>query len=256
MATCTYTVNVNVDLQLDDHRGTVATVNGNYQSSIFDLSQAGAFESLINDLLQNAAMTLVDYAVTETISGGQNNQLGYFTFTADSDTEVPGGTFFFSAIVYGGSTGWNAIPSSSCDTVTACPDCLEKNFAACAASYTITTGLTAATEYMVVLTDVNEIRYTQLITTDGSGNLTIDTTDFPAGAFTPEFGGFTMEVYSDSELTTPVDITVGSLTYGCVKLRFQHTVTTTSYIPPVFSFLVTDQLDYIVTETGDTFICN
>jgi hypothetical protein len=111
---------------------------------------------------------------------------------------------------------------------TACDTCQEKVFSACQASYTIVAGLTASTEYTVVLTDRNEVRYTQAVTTDGSGDLTIDMTDIPSGLLTPESGGFLFEVYEDSGLTTKADITANGHIYGCIQLTFEHTTTTTN----------------------------
>ena len=114
------------------------------------------------------------------------------------------------------------------DAVTACDTCQEKVFSACQASYTIVAGLTASTEYTVVLTDRNEVRYTQAVTTDVSGDLTIDMTDIPSGLLTPESGGFLFEVYTDSGLTTKADITANGHIYGCIQLTFEHTTTTTN----------------------------
>lgn len=143
-------------------------------------------------------------------------------------------------------------------TPIACDECNDKVFAACEASYKIIAGLDAGTTYTVILTDRNEVRYTQDVVADGSGDLTIDAAaaEFPLGAFTPEFGGFTVEVYTDASLATKVSLVDGVYSYGCVQLSFQHTVTTTSSLSPSFNLLITDSLDFIVTEYGSTFICN
>lgn len=140
-------------------------------------------------------------------------------------------------------------------TPVACDKCQEVVFSACQASYTIIAGLGSGTDYTVVLTDRNNVRYTQLITADTSGDLTIDTTDIPSSLFTPESGGFLVEVYEDAELTTKATITSGYYTYGCIQLSFQHTVTTTSSIPVQFNFLYTEN-DFVIDEYGNTFICN
>lgn len=116
-------------------------------------------------------------------------------------------------------------------TPVACDKCQEVVFSACQASYTIIAGLGSGTDYTVVLTDRNNVRYTQLITADTSGDLTIDTTDIPSSLFTPESGGFLVEVYEDAELTTKATITSGYYTYGCIQLSFQYTVTTTNNLP-------------------------
>jgi regulatory protein YycH of two-component signal transduction system YycFG len=225
----------------------IITDVGGYQSaSTFDVGTEQGIIDAISDL-----ETAVAYSLGATVTTAGSIITASFDFTIDTATQqTPYSISFFNNA---DGSGYSLQLIATDAQVTACPDCLEKTLSACEASYTITAGLTADTDYTVVLTDRNEIRYTQLVTSDGDGDLTIDTTDFPTGAFTPEFGGFTMVVYSDVELTTPVEITSRAHTYGCVQLFFQYTVTTTSYLN---SFLVTDQLDFFVTDAGDTFICN
>lgn len=247
MATLTYSGSLTFTLNSGyDAYAWVISSNGGYVSGgTFDVGTSAGVEAAIADLEAALGYSL-GATVTET-----TDIVADFSFSIDTDTQqIPYSISFFNNA---DGSGYSLQLIDSGSLPVACPDCQEKNFSACEASYTITAGLTADTEYTVVLTDRNEVRYTQLVTTDGSGNLTIDTTDFPTGAFTPEFGGFTMVVYTDTEMTDPVDITAGGYTYGCVKLNFQHTVTTTSYLR---TLLVTDQLDFIITDLGDTFTCN
>jgi len=143
-------------------------------------------------------------------------------------------------------------------TPIACDECNDKVMSACESSYKIIAGLDAGTSYTVAMTDRNEVKYIQEVVADGSGDLTIDALapEFPQGAFTPEYGGFTIEVFEDTDMTVKSVITEGIYFYGCVKLSFQHTVTTTSSLIPSFNYLVTDTLDFVITEYGNTFICN
>jgi len=100
---------------------------------------------------------------------------------------------------------------------------------ACQASYTLTTGLTPATTYTVALHAGNGNTYTQEVTTDGSGNITIDAAavDFPEGFWVPESGGYVLKVYPNNDLDTPEDLTIDAVVYTCIQLNFTYVTTTT-----------------------------
>ena len=135
-----------------------------------------------------------------------------------------------------------------------CPTCQDITKSACEDEYTFVAGLTPSTVYYVVIENNRNKRYVQQVTTDGSGNFTIDTTapEFPIGFSIPEQFKYTIKVYSDSTLMLQQDITVGSIIYQCITLGFVNTVTTTASIDFGVDFLTTNQLDYVV-ETGNTF---
>lgn len=120
-------------------------------------------------------------------------------------------------------------PGSATVEPTTCDTCKQVTVKACQASYTITTGLTPATTYTAALHAGNGNTYTQEVTTDGSGNITIDTTatGFPDGLFTPESGGYILKVYPDADLGTPEDLTIGAVVYTCIQLNFTYVTTTT-----------------------------
>jgi len=112
---------------------------------------------------------------------------------------------------------------------TTCDTCKQVTVKACQASYTLTTGLTPATTYTVALHAGNGNTYTQEVTTDGSGNITIDAAavDFPEGFWVPESGGYVLKVYPNNDLDTPEDLTIDAVVYTCIQLNFTYVTTTT-----------------------------
>lgn len=120
-------------------------------------------------------------------------------------------------------------PGSATVEPTTCDTCKQVMLKACQASYTLTTGLTPATTYTVALHAGNGNTYTQEVTTDGSGNITIDAAaeDFPEGFWVPESGGYVLKVYPNDDLDTPEDLTIDAVVYTCIQLNFTYVTTTT-----------------------------
>ena len=138
---------------------------------------------------------------------------------------------------------------------TVCPTCYEINKSACEDSYTFVAGLTPSTVYYVVIENNRNKQYVQQVTTDGSGDFSIDATapEFPIGFFIPEQFKYTLKVYSNSTLMNQEDITIGSTIYTCITLGFVNTVTTTASANFGVDFLIDDELNFIVDDLGNTF---
>ena len=112
-------------------------------------------------------------------------------------------------------------------TNTLCEDCEELTFSACETSYTIVAGLEIGTTYTIGITDRNGKVWKQDVVADGSGDVTVDTTEFPRGFFTPESGPKQLQVWTNADLTGAELITVGSIEYTCLVLSFQYVTDTT-----------------------------
>lgn len=140
-------------------------------------------------------------------------------------------------------------------TLTVCPTCYEINKSACEDSYTFVAGLTPSTVYYVVIENNRNKQYVQQVTTDGSGDFSIDATahEFPIGFFIPEQFKYTLKVYSNSTLMNQQDITIGTTIYQCITLGFVNTVTTTASANFGVDFLIDDELNFIVDDLGNTF---
>lgn len=143
--------------------------------------------------------------------------------------------------------------SLTTSTTTTCPTCLELTKAACQSSYTFVAGLTASTDYWVVIDNNRNKRYVQQVTTDGSGDFVIDATapEFPEGFFIPEQFTYTLKVYTTAELTTEAEITYNNTIYNCITLSFMYSVTTTSSMAGV-DLWVDDSLNFVIDDTFNT----
>lgn len=141
------------------------------------------------------------------------------------------------------------------EALTVCPTCYEITKSACEDSYTFVAGLTPSTVYYVVIENNRNKRYVQQVTTDGSGDFSIDASapEFPIGFFIPEQFKYTIKVYSNSTLMNQEDITVGSTIYQCITLGFVNTVTTTASANFGVDFLIDDELNFIIDDLGNTF---
>lgn len=166
-----------------------------------------------------------------------------FAFTSDTDTTAN----------YGFGT-LNIVQDCPTETIV-CPTCYEINKSACEDSYTFVAGLTPSTVYYVVIENNRNKQYVQQVTTDGSGDFSIDATapEFPIGFFIPEQFKYTIKVYSNSTLMNQEDITIGSTIYTCITLGFVNTVTTTASANFGVDFLIDDELNFIVDDLGNTF---
>lgn len=193
--------------------------------------------------------------LTYTITTEGSNSIGDLSWTGDLEV---GACFALSFYVLDNASETYAaafyIPETV-TTTTTCPTCQEINRSACEDSYTFVAGLTPSTVYYVVIENNRNKRYVQQVTTDGSGDFSIDAAapEFPIGFFIPEQFKYTIKVYSDSMLINQQDLTVGSTIYTCITLGFINTVTTTASANFGVDFLIDDELNYIVDDLGNTF---
>ncbi len=140
--------------------------------------------------------------------------------------------------------------------LTICDECLDVTYQACVDTYKIVAGLDLATDYYVAIEDRNGDVYTQLITSDSNGDLTIDATapEFPVGFWLAESGNKVVKFYSDEELTEVVSITVGPAVYTCVQMNLQYRYTTTTSITPDFNYMVDDTFNFYIDNSSNSYI--
>lgn len=250
-ATFVNTTNVRVSL----------AVNNQYSPTILTIPSPqtqAEFITYIGFLFSSAFGLGGNWSYTTTVVGS-NNVYEITYVISDTDISLFGEPTFigirddnndqYSAAVF--------MACEVCPTVetTTCPTCQEINRSACEDSYTFVAGLTPSTVYYVVIENNRNKRYVQQVTTDGSGDFSIDASapEFPIGFFIPEQFKYTIKVYSDSMLINQQDLTVGSTIYTCITLGFINTVTTTASANFGVDFLIDDELNFIVDDLGNTF---
>jgi len=198
-----------------------------------DLTQSGGF--IVSDFVgwnqtladtsasQIDAMLLANGMVSTTTITYDNVQYITIDITSTSNVITP-------ITIYNYQPGYiGSIFSSFANTTssTLCEDCEELTFSACETSYTIVAGLEIGTTYTIGITDRNGKVWKQDVVADGSGDVTVDTTEFPRGFFTPESGPKQLQVWTNADLTGAELITVGSIEYTCLVLSFQYVTDTT-----------------------------
>jgi hypothetical protein len=109
-----------------------------------------------------------------------------------------------------------------------CSSCEELTLPACQDQYTITAGLTANTDYVVVITGQQGREYVQDVTSDNVGDITISTDNLPEGLTTPEQSPLQLVVRNDEGIDQT--ITNNNTTYPCVNLNFVYQESVTSII--------------------------
>jgi hypothetical protein len=129
-----------------------------------------------------------------------------------------------TSIVYG---NWLPSISALCPECPECPEldttcypCKDYTLNWCG-TYEISAGLANSTLIYYKVTDNNGNVFLGSDTTSGSGVL--DLTGIDTTVFTP-YGTYTLEAYSDSTYTTPVEFTINTTTYECLNLIFQKVV--------------------------------
>jgi len=95
-----------------------------------------------------------------------------------------------------------------------CDSCLTASVSWCE-NIAFTTGLTANHAYNVQVTNHFGQIYQQTVTTDGSGNITLNISLFPTQFFNPYSGIFTLIVYTTAGVE--VDITKDGVQYPCIS---------------------------------------
>jgi len=201
------------------------------------------------EYLDNLALIIpFTYALTV----GESSTLIEYTFENFSDNGE--GAPIMITITADSNAPYSASFNTSSTTTTTCPTCLSLTKSACQDSYTFVAGLTASTDYWVVIENNRNKRYIQQVTTDGSGDFVIDATapEFPEGFFIPEQFTYTLKVYTTAELTTEAEITYNNTVYNCITLSFIYTVTTTASIGGGVDLWVDDSLNFVIDDTFNT----
>lgn len=136
-----------------------------------------------------------------------------------------------------------------------CDSCRDHIATACADELWLDLNLSPSIPYVVHLADRWSRAYTQSVTADADGGITIDATspEWPVGFFAPENGIITVTVYDETD-TTVQSFTISGVTYGCMHLSFEYKVTTTSSIDITEVYIITDESEWIVTDSDERFI--
>lgn len=105
--------------------------------------------------------------------------------------------------------------------ITFCSTCYPLSGVACGSSLDLTAGLSPLTVYYVWVKDRFDKRYVQEVTTDGSGDLTLDLTAFPDGLFASYTGSFIITVSTSETEDTEEEVTIGTVDYTCYIVDFK-----------------------------------
>lgn len=105
-------------------------------------------------------------------------------------------------------------------SVNICDLCYEMTGEACYSALFIETGLTPATDYTVWIEDHNERLYTQAVTTDSGGDITLDLSAFDEGMFNAFSGYYIITVSTSDTSQTIEELTVQGQAYQCIKVTF------------------------------------
>ena len=112
-----------------------------------------------------------------------------------------------------------SIFSGTFEAVEVCNDCLDVTVTNCAEGFYLE-GFQTDTQYCLVFTDnESEVSYTYCtLASDQSGVITINTGDFPEGAFNP-YTTYTVTIF-DKFAESPQVITVDGVEYSCFQITF------------------------------------
>lgn len=106
--------------------------------------------------------------------------------------------------------------------------CFKQTIPDCVTSITIDAGLTADTEYFILITGTHGNRYSAEYTTSGDGSLTIQVNDFAQGLFNRFAGWFEMQIYASGTTTDCIASGTGDAVtlemcdaeYPCIMFSF------------------------------------
>lgn len=97
-----------------------------------------------------------------------------------------------------------------------CNSCFQDFIAKCEESIDVFAKLEPNTEYQWVITDKFGNKYSEPVTSDDFGFISIPTSELPAGLLT-EFGGnFTLQFYTSTDNCTPVSFLIAKK-HSCIN---------------------------------------
>lgn len=137
------------------------------------------------------------------------------------------------------------------DVAVNCDECYELSVSDCL-PVAITTNLTPLTAYWLICTDKTGARYDVQFTSDANGDFTIDPDNYPTGLFNPYAGKFEFIVSLSDINVTPIEMTIGSLTYSCIIGTWSVTCCNNTYVPPTACETFLDTL----SDSEKTCICD
>jgi hypothetical protein len=109
-------------------------------------------------------------------------------------------------------------------TMTDCKKCFNVSLPACVSKIVINADLQANALYKALLRDKFDNAYQTIITADADGQLTIDTSVFSQGLFTPFSGPFNLSLYkcssNDDCECEPEAITFCKDEFECITITF------------------------------------
>ena len=101
-----------------------------------------------------------------------------------------------------------------------CEDCHEQIGISCYGFINLITGVTANTAYTVFIEDKHGAFYTQSVTSDVSGDVSIDTSTLEEGLFHAHSGNYKVTVSTNALVSTEETLTIEGDAYTCIQLKF------------------------------------
>lgn len=206
------------------NEGSFGVLSGN------DITTPGgitAFESLLSTFITGALPSLPGGTVTSItitynsgvdtldiniIGEGDNSAINISASIGIDYINLPSNIAVFR---FGSATCPECPPNVNPDDATDCLDCYQQEADNCATEVVIQ-GLTASTEYVATITDNQSGKvYNSTITSDGDGELTITTANYPAGLFSPYNSPLTITLTEGGD---DVVLTYGYVNYSCIEL--------------------------------------
>lgn len=201
--------------------GSTSGITGTAQEIIEDLFDTlvgqlgGSYNITTTDLGANTEYMVVYTGLTTDPALQATGDLAAIALQADSST-------FYSASFLSVSDCEDlglcpeCPPSVNPEDATDCLSCYQQTVENCDTSIIIY-GLEDTTDYEVTITDnVSGRKYLHSTTSDSDGEITLDTSDFPTGLFSPYNSPMTLTI---TENGSPVTLTYGYVNYSCIELN-------------------------------------
>lgn len=101
-----------------------------------------------------------------------------------------------------------------------CNSCYEISLPACRDIIAVKLGLAADSQFTWVITDKFGNKYSEEVTTDGSGNFEVDTTELPDELFNAYAGKFILTIINSGDQTQAFEI--NDTEYSCIAMSFHE----------------------------------